>query len=284
MTIAIDSGPYKFSVSGLPSNVISELKNLYQDRFSLVCDGFYDFSLSVEQTSPLRRFFRRQRVVSVEGVKPFNPISESHLLPSIEWAMNWAVAAYQHTKLSLHASVVVKNGKAIMFPAYSGSGKSTLATCLGCSGWQMFSDEMALIDPKTLKISPLYRPSSLKNNSIEVVKKFCKSAELSSVTHGTHKGDIAHARLYSSEEFDGFEATPPTALVFLRYVPKSVTTITAVSNAEAFAMLLRNSFNYNILGSQGFSVLSRIASTCEAIYVEYSDLEDMNDFLSELVE
>ncbi|MEQ3638396.1 MAG: HprK-related kinase A [Alteromonas sp.] len=284
MTIAIDSGPYTFSIKGLSAPVVSELSNLYSERLTPETDGFYDFSLSIENTSPLRRFFRRQRIISVEGVKPFNPISDQHLLPSIEWAMNWAVAAYQHTKLSLHSSVVVKNGKAILFPASSGSGKSTLATYLGYSGWQMFSDEMALIDPNTLEVSPLYRPASLKNKSIDVIKALCENVNLSNITRGTHKGDIAHARLYTCGQFGHFVPSKPKFVVFPRYVPHKETTIRMISSVESFAMLLRNTFNYNIMGKQGFSALSEISASCQAMQIEYSDAHDLNDYLSGLVE
>lgn len=284
MTIAIDSGLYRFSISGLPTTIKNELKFLYGQRLTEFSENeFYDFSLSIKSTSPARSYFRRQCVVAVEGQKPFNPISVQHLLPSIEWAMNWAIAAYQHTRMSMHSSVLVKNEKAIIIPASSGSGKSTLATLLGYADWQMFSDEMALIDIDTLKVNPLYRPSSLKNKSIEVVSQRCKHATLSNTTFGTHKGDIAHARIHNTDEFLTFKPVKPVAIVFLKFVEGSETSFRTVSQTEAFAMMLRNTFNYNILGVQGFRVLSELAEICETIYLEYSDIDDVDDFLTELV-
>lgn len=284
LTIAIDSGLYRFSISGIPDTIKKELETLYGEQLTEFSESvFYDFSLSVQNTSPVRRYFRRQRVIAVEGVKPFNPISERHLLPSIEWAMNWAVAAYQHTRLSMHSSVVVKNNKAIIIPASSGSGKSTLATLLGYAGWQMFSDEMALIDIDTLCVNPLYRPSSLKNKSIEVVSRHFPEATISSTTLATHKGDIAHARVHSRDEFLHFKPVKPVAVVFLKFVQGSETSLRTVSQTEAFAMMLRNAFNYNILGNEGFSVIGKIAEACETIYLEYSDVDDVDNLLTDLV-
>lgn len=284
LTIRINSGAYRFDLNGIQPDVIDVLRLMYGSNLESNTSGFCDFHLSVKTTSPVRRLFRKQCVIDVEGVTPFNPISTKHIVPSLEWAMNWAVAAFEHTKLSIHSSVVVKNNKAILFPASSGSGKSTLATYLGAKGWQMFSDEMALIDTQSLNITPLYRPSSLKNESINVIQRLCPSIILSKSALSTHKGDIAHAKLYSTEEFNTFEPTSPDFVTFLRYSPLKQTTITELTQSETFAMLIRNAFNYNILGKLGFDTLTRVVTNTRGYYIEYSDMHDLNDFLSELVE
>ncbi|MEC8965486.1 MAG: HprK-related kinase A [Pseudomonadota bacterium] len=283
LNISINCGAYRFRLNDIPPYIVTELKSLYGFNLTVGVNGYHDFSLSVKSTSPVRRYFRKQCIIEVEGVAPFNPISTEHMLPSLEWAMNWSVAAFEHTKLSIHSSVVVKNGKAILFPATSGSGKSTLATFLGANGWQMFSDEMALIDTATCEITPLYRPSSLKNNSIDIIKSLCKNVCLSATAVNTHKGDIAHATLYTPEEFGTFKPTVPAFVVFLRFSPGKVTTIMEMSQAEGFAMLLRNAFNYNILGKTGFETLSSVLNGSTALHVEYSDIHDLNRFLLDLV-
>jgi HprK-related kinase A len=283
LSININCGAYRFSLNDVPTHIAEELQALYRSNLTFGRSAYCDFSLSLKSTSPIRRYFKKQCVVEVEGVTPFNPISTDHILPSLEWAMNWSVAAFEHTKLSIHASVVVKNGKAILFPATSGSGKSTLATFLGANGWQMFSDEMALVDTATQEVTPLYRPSSLKNNSIDIIKDACQNVTMSPTAINTHKGDIAHAMLYTPNEFLSFKPTKPAFIVFLRYSPNKMTTIREMSQAEAFAMLLRNAFNYNILGEVGFEALSNVVNRSSSLHIEYSDIHDLNDFLLELV-
>lgn len=283
MNININCGAYRFNLDNVPKYIAEELRNLYGSNSTFGRSGYCDFSLSLKSTSPIRRYFKKQCVVEVEGVTPFNPISTEHILPSLEWAMNWSVAAFEHTKLSIHSSVVVKNEKAILFPATSGSGKSTLATFLGANGWQMFSDEMALVDIATQEVTPLYRPSSLKNNSIEIIKDSCQTVAMSEIAVNTHKGNIAHAMLYTPNEFLSFKPTRPAFIVFLRYSPGKITTIREMSQAEAFAMLLRNAFNYNILGEVGFETLSNVVNRSSSLHIEYSDIHDLNEFLSELV-
>lgn len=284
LTIRINSGAYRFDISGIPADTVRELKRMYGSNLQTNPQGYCDFALSIKTTSPVRRIFRKQCVIGVEGVTPFNPISVRHLLPSIEWAMNWAVAAFEHTKLSLHSSVVVRNSKAILFPASSGSGKSTLATFLGANGWKMFSDEMALLDTHSLNVTPLYRPSSLKNDSIDVIKHLCPRIELSKRVFSTHKGDIAHAALYAPHEFNEFKATPVKFIIFLRYSALKSTTITELTQSETFAKLISNAFNYNILGTIGFEAFTRLVSKSQGYYIEYSDIHDLNDFLKVLVE
>lgn len=222
-------------------------------------------------------------MVNVEGQLPFNPIAPAKILPSIEWSLNWCVAAYEHQKLIFHSSVVAKNGQAILLPAVSGSGKTTLATYLGAHGWEMFSDELAIIDLNSNLVNPVFRPASLKNESIDIIRKSCPSVTFSDVTTATHKGDIAHAKLYTQKQFRTFNKCPVQAVVFPKYVALSNTRVMTLSQAEGFASLTRQGFNYNVLGSEGFNTLAAVATSCRFYYVEYSDLADMSELLSEVL-
>lgn len=283
MNITIDSGLCRYTVDNISSHVFDQLKLLYLDN---ACDDspqWVDYSLNVTFPTFTRRFIRKQCVVEVEGQQPFNPVSPKHLLPSIEWSLNWSVAAFEHTKLIFHSSVVAKNGVAIMFPATSGSGKTTLATYLGAHGWQMFSDELTIIDPNTTLVNPIYRPSSLKNESINIIRDSSPGVYFSEVTQGTHKGDIAHVRLYTPEQFSHFTKTPVKLVVFPKFKAYSDTTISEINKTLGFATLIRQSFNYNVLGQIAFSTLSKLANEVDFYHVTYSDLADFADFLDELI-
>ncbi|MDC8830352.1 HprK-related kinase A [Alteromonas gilva] len=283
MNISIASGLYRYSVANVSETIYHQLKLLYDDALSTTATGWCDFALKIENTSLVRRILRPQRVVNIEGQLPFNPIAPAKLLPTIEWSLNWCVAAYEHQKLILHSSVVAKNGQAILLPAASGSGKTTLATYLGAHGWEMFSDELAVLDLHSNRVNPLFRPASLKNDSINIIRKSCPSVTFSATTAATHKGDIAHAKLYSYEQFNTFGKCPVNAVVFPKYVAQSNTKVMTLSQAEGFASLTRQGFNYNVLGTKGFSTLATVATNSRFYYVEYSDLADMSDLLTEVL-
>lgn len=64
--------------------------------------------------------------------------------------------------LFLHAGVVIREGRAWMFPGRSGCGKSQLVyECLQ-RGAEYYSDEYAVVDPSTLHLLPFARPLSLR--------------------------------------------------------------------------------------------------------------------------
>ena len=98
-TIHIDSGFCRYHIDGLPSDTCYELKLLYGNSYSEEVSEFPDYFLHFDNTSFFRRFIRPQKVLKIEGERPFNPISPSKALPSVEWAFNWCIAAFEHQKL-----------------------------------------------------------------------------------------------------------------------------------------------------------------------------------------
>jgi len=76
------------------------------------------------------------------------------------------MALGQRRYLLLHASVVERDGRALLMTGISGAGKSTLAALLGARGWRLMGDEFALVDPKTGMIHAFPRLVSLKNDAI----------------------------------------------------------------------------------------------------------------------
>ncbi len=72
--------------------------------------------------------------------------------------------------LLIHGAAVERDGKALIFLGKSYSGKSTLTMHLLRSGYRLLSDEVILLDPKTLKLRPfprnlLVRQGALKDDS-----------------------------------------------------------------------------------------------------------------------
>lgn len=62
----------------------------------------------------------------------------------------WGALAYQRGLLPLHASAVIRDGNVFAFSGWSGAGKSTLTAALSQSGHDFFSDDVLIIDPKSL--------------------------------------------------------------------------------------------------------------------------------------
>lgn len=83
--------------------------------------------------------------------------------PDLAWdQLEQTMTAFAVQRLShlaaIHAAVIASNGKALMVPAASGSGKSTLSLAAIDAGADVLSDEYALVDPLTGRVSGWRRP------------------------------------------------------------------------------------------------------------------------------
>ena len=282
--ISLNSGQYTYRIRGDIESVEEQLTRLYPDSLNHEF-AVADFDIEIQQTSLLRTLLRPQVTLNIEGHKPFNPIHPSKLLPSIEWAMNWCVSAYDHTKLLIHCSVAVNNGKAILFPGKSGSGKSTLSAYLGLNGWHLYSDEMAIINLDTGYVEAVFRPASLKNESIEIIKPFVQASEhyMSCTTKGTHKGDIAHVRTMSKDVYDTLVPCKIAAVLFLNFDKKQRFNAYEIDKSIGLAKVISNGFNYSVTGEAAFSILVSIVNQATILEVSYSEMADIKELIAELV-
>ena len=106
--------------------------------------------------------------------RPFHAIPRKHAYAFMEWGMNWCLAVEVNTYLKLHAAVLAKNGRALIMPGLPGAGKSTLCAAMALSGWRVLSDEHALVTLNRAEVTPVCRPISLKNESIDIIRHFAR--------------------------------------------------------------------------------------------------------------
>ena len=247
---------------------------LYAD-YPLGVDGdFVDFNVTLNSSKGLRRWWKPQVSFSSNGMYPFVPLPLSHAFPLLEWAMNWCISTQAHHFLMLHSAVIERDGCAVILPAPPGSGKSTLCAGLINRGWRLLSDELALISLTDRQITPLGRPVSLKNQSIEVIQKYAPDAVFTPLTYDTSKGTVSHMKIPADQLSRIGERAKPKWVVFPKYIPNSKAELTPRSKANSMLELGRNSFNYMVLGLEGFEVLTDVISGCECFDFRYSHLDD----------
>ena len=202
-----------------------------------------------------------------------------------EWGLNWCVANNAHQYLVIHSAVVEKNGKAIIFPGTPGSGKSTLCAGLVSQGWRLLSDEMALLSTETGLITPIPRPISLKNESIDIVRSFANDdIFVGTPVHDTAKGSVAHMCAPTSSVARSDEPAMPAAIIFPKYRKGANIELSPLSKGRTFIELAENSFNYHILGSTAFSVLTAMLDQCECFRLSYHNLDDAYATLGNLID
>jgi HprK-related kinase A len=273
------TGPFTIHIETSCDEVMEGVALLYDPACVLGRPEFCDYHVEVWQP-PVRRFFRPQAVFRFDGRAPFLPGPKRHASPMLEWGMNWVIASTAHQYLIMHAAVVERHGLALVLPAPPGSGKSTLCAGLVFRGWRLLSDEMALIEPGPGHIVPLARPISLKNESIDVIRRFAPDAVLGPPTVGSIKGTIVLVKPPRSSVLAIDEPALPRWIAFPRYDKGARLCLTPRSKAATFVELGENAMNYNILGEVGFDAMSDLIDRCDIADFVYSDLEEAVTFFT----
>jgi len=267
-------GNVHISISSTIPEVVEHFEALYCSYELLDKSEFIDFYIQVLAPSIFRRFFRPQVNFSFDGFFPFKPLPYSQAAAMFEWGLNWCITTHSHQYLMIHSSIVEKNGEILILPGASGKGKSTLCAALVCSGWRLYSDEMALIAIENGKIFAVPRPISLKNQSLNIIQGFSNDVVFGSTVTNTAKGDLAFMKV-PEQSLEGISGDAiPSKIIFPFYKGKSATHFQAVSKGTAFMQMIENSFNYNALGKTGFEVLSKIIENCDCFNLTYDSLEE----------
>jgi hypothetical protein len=236
--------------------------------------GFADFHVRVAPPRSLRRWVGPQVQFQFDGARTFLPLPADQAFAMLEWGLNWCVSSNCHQYLIVHAASIEKSGLALLLPGAPGSGKSTLCAGLVNRGWRLLSDELTLLDLGTGYVVPLPRPVSLKNASIDAIRRFAPDAALSPPVHDTVKGTVAHMKAPTESVRRATETARPRWIVLPHYESGAAALLTPLSKARAFMHLADHAFNYDVHGRKGFELLARVITDSDCFEFQYGALED----------
>lgn len=276
----LDLHPFRFSIETDSQLTYQNLIHLYPpELISEDPDKLADYSVRLLRSQGLRKYLKPQVNFHADCTEPFRPLKLSQSYAFCEWGMNYMIAANEMQHVIVHSAALAIDNQAIVFPAPPGSGKSTLTSYLSHHGWRLLTDEMTLITPNSLTLTPFVRPICLKNNSIELAKSWFKTGQFSSIAKDTHKGDVIH--LSPPKDSWQLRKQPATikAIVFPKYSRDIQLDIYALNKTQAFMQLADNAFNFGVLKNQGFLTLSQIIDQVDSYEVYYNDIEQLKDFL-----
>ncbi len=272
--LRLRTGPVVTCVRSPLSAVLQGVALHYAEHPVEAEGGFADFHISIDHARGMRRWFRPQVIFSVDGDKPFAPLPGDQGFPMLEWGMNWCVSSLAQQYLVMHAAVLERGGCALILPAPSGSGKSTLCAGLVFRGWRLLSDELALLDPATAMIVPLARPVSLKNASIDVIRRFAPQAQFGNIVQETLKGAVGHFKPPRDAVLRADQPALPGWVVLPRFEANAPTQLQPLSKGRAMMRLIECSFNYNVHGRQGFELLADLVERSDCHEFTYSKLDE----------
>jgi hypothetical protein len=272
--LCLRMGPYVARLRSSLPEVADAVLALYRHHEVAEGASFVDFDVAVRRPRSLRALWRPQVVFEFDGQEPFNPLPGDQGFPLLEWGLNWCVYGHCHQHLTLHAAVLERAGRALLLPAPSGSGKSTLCAALAFRGWRLLSDELALIDPATGELIPLPRPVSLKNASIDVIRRFAPEVRFGSMVQETAKGVVAHFAPAEAAVRASTRRAVPGWVVFPRYAAGAPARLQPLERARTFVRLVENAFNYDIYGAAGFDLLGSVVDRSACYTFEYGHLDE----------
>jgi len=280
--LTIETGPFRFKIQTSDVKVASYFYNLYADFTYFENDDFFDFSVSVNSPNLIRKWILPNVSFSFDGFHPFKPLPKNHSYPLFEWGMNWCIATNAHQYLIIHAAVIEKDNISVILPAPPGSGKSTLCAALVNRGWRLLSDELTLVSVADGLIYPLARPINLKNDSIDIIKKFAPSSYFSPSFFDTHKGTVALMKppLISIEKIK--IPAQPSFIIFPTYSHSSNTILNPLSPTVTFKDMIGNSFNYDVLSLEGFHTMSKLINSTKHFTLQYSSLNEAIELFNSL--
>lgn len=275
--LPIECGPLLMRLGSRLPELVDAVSLLYGD-FPVVVEhegarAICDFDARVDPAWrwPGTARFRVRGLI--DGRTVFEPFPRRHALPMFEWAINWSVFTRPNQYLMLHAGVVERGGKALILSGRPGAGKSTLTAALVLRGWRLLSDEVALIPPGTRNLLPLPRPVSLKERSIDLVRRSSPDAVIGPLTPGTKKGTVAHLKPPVDSVVRAHEPAVAAWLVFPWFGAGYETTLQPISRAKALLRAGQEAFNYSMLGAVGFETLADVVDGMACYDLPFSDLD-----------
>lgn len=280
-TYRIRSGCFNFEIVTNITAVSQYIDKMYGDYPAIEKSQPVDFQCRIVKGAGLRRLIKAQSRFFCGEHEPFKPLKLSQAHAFLEWGMNYCVSAFEKNYLILHAAVVAKQNKAVIFPAPPGSGKSTLTAYLSLAGWRLLSDEMAIIDLHTGELIPFVRPICLKNNSIDMVKQWSTDAVLSPLAKDTLKGNVSHLKPSLDSIKNADTRATLAAIVYPKYQQGQGMTIYQLDEANTFMQLAANAFNFSAIGAPAFACVSQLVAKVKKFEVIYEDSAEVQAFLQE---
>ncbi len=275
-------GPFVACIKSSIPDVIEGIRLLYADYPQEINSTFVDFHVHLAPPRNPRRWFRPQVLFFFDGSVPFKPLPLDQAFPLFEWGLNWCVAKHINQYLILHAGVIEKGGHAVVLAAPPGSGKSTLCAGLVARGWRLLSDELALVSPEDGRLIPLPRPVSLKNDSIDVIRSFAPEVTIGRESADTTKGTVAHMKAPHDSIARANEHARPAWVICPKYEKGVPARLERRPRAQAFMHVIKNAFNYSVLGVRGFQTAAALIDVCDCYDFTYSSLDEAIDVFDAL--
>ena len=272
--LSFDFGAARLRLRSDSAELAKQLRAVYANFPFTDGSDWADLHVDITRDRGLRRWLGPQVHFISDQQRPFEPFPADTPLPLLEWGANWLIGKRLNHLLMLHAGALERDGLALLLPAVPGAGKSTLSAALSLRGWRLLSDEFGVWDPAAAVFRAMLKPVALKNESIDVIRRFAPQSQIGPVFPKTRKGDVAHLPASADAVARCCESAAPGAVILPQWRAGSATVLEPLPTDRVFPALAYNAFNYTVLGAVGFESVVQLVRRCPGWRLVYSDLDE----------
>jgi len=255
------------------NEIIDNLSKIYYKTISKLTRVNSKNVISIIRNKTFTIFYNDNLVYSNENS------SESLLF--IEWCINSFFLKKLDHFFHFHAGAASINDRGIIFPATNEVGKSTFTLYLAQRGFNYYSDEIALIDPKTNTLFPFPKSIALIKKEYDKVSKQCDNNENNRFkTIRNYGKTLYHPSL---REKDLVKGSPLRYIFFLKREKAKKKPLTECSKGKGLVELVKNSFNPLTHGEQSFTQLTHLVDNVKIYFLDVSNLENAYKSLRKVI-
>lgn len=277
-------GPFAYRIHSPIAVICESVRVLYADHVVLPAEQLPDFRVEILPT--LRRA-RRTVTARVNG-EYWQGWPRRLSVAAMEWVVNWCLSRCVASHLSIHAAVAALPEHpdcAVILPGNSGAGKSTLAATLMLSGWDLLSDEFAMLDLESGGVSALGRPVILKGASLDLIEarfqeNVCLGPAGMVVADRTR---IAHLKPNRQSVAACGREYRPRLIVFPSRDSGEQSELRPVSPGQAMSRIAQQAINFRVVGEPAFGRLLELVRGFPAFEIGYAEAVEAERLLRQLV-
>jgi hypothetical protein len=187
--------------------------------------------------------------------------------------------------MAIHAALLVRGARTLLIAGTSGAGKSTLTAALAARGFNLCSDDMALLSASPMRVHAVPTPIRLRENSWPLLEPFWP--QLASLpVHPRKKGGgvrfLLPPNTLTQGTGTGYEAD---VLVFSRYRAGSAAIVEKLGRAETLMLLTEAGYDFgDVISEDLIGELIDWITGLQCYRLEYDDLDDAVSELRALTE